>query len=346
MVKKVFILEEKMQKIIALTILVLAAGLCFGQQPVVAVAPFEAVSGNTESDAETIAEIFAIELQQTGLVRVVSRAGFTEIMNEHKFQLGDLSSDEKTAALAKGINANWVVRGKVQKLGQMTVVTATFLDVNTIEITGGAPMYLSSIEEMPIKVIPFVSQIKESIQKFIENQQENKVYRVGDIGPAGGYIFYVKGDTSGGWRYLEVAPSSTEFTNVTWGEEGKIVWGTSEAIGSGKQNTKVILDFQRKTGYSNSAVQLCDSLSCGGYDDWFLPSKDELYLIYQNLIAKGIGDFSANFFWSSTNGLDNSAWILNIYKAEMYYSEYNTGGKRNSSNKQGRSCSVRAVRMF
>ena len=32
-------------------------------------------------------------------------------------------------------------------------------------------------------------------------------YKVGDEGPAGGIIFYDKGEYSDGWRYLEAAPA-------------------------------------------------------------------------------------------------------------------------------------------
>jgi len=37
-------------------------------------------------------------------------------------------------------------------------------------------------------------------------------YALRDVGPAGGYIFYDKGSYSNGWRYLEAAPKSTEWT--------------------------------------------------------------------------------------------------------------------------------------
>ncbi|MDR1099968.1 MAG: hypothetical protein LBL28_05740, partial [Treponema sp.] len=62
-----------MKKIIAVMILVLTAGLCFGQQPRVAITPFTVTSGNAESDAGTIAEIFGLELQAKNVVRVYTR---------------------------------------------------------------------------------------------------------------------------------------------------------------------------------------------------------------------------------------------------------------------------------
>ena len=40
-----------------------------------------------------------------------------------------------------------------------------------------------------------------------ESDKANKDYKIGDVGPAGGYIFFDKGYYSDGWRYLEAAPS-------------------------------------------------------------------------------------------------------------------------------------------
>ena len=51
------------------------------------------------------------------------------------------------------------------------------------------------------------------------NDQEvsarSRVYRIAQKGPAGGWVFFDKGDYSGGWRYLEAAPEG--LGDVEWG---------------------------------------------------------------------------------------------------------------------------------
>ena len=54
------------------------------------------------------------------------------------------------------------------------------------------------------------------------------------------------------------------------------------------------------------AARLCGDLVQGGYSDWYLPSKDELNLLYLNRTA--IGGFADNDYWSSTEFDGNTAW--------------------------------------
>jgi formylglycine-generating enzyme required for sulfatase activity len=82
-------------------------------------------------------------------------------------------------------------------------------------------------------------------------------------GPAGGFVFYDKGSYSDGWRYLECspvdAPSTVRYNSV------KSPNGLSEALGSGKKNTEIILSSslsnRNDTGFwFYTAASLCKSL--------------------------------------------------------------------------------------
>ena len=167
-----------------------------------------------------------------------------------------------------------------------------------------------------------------------------KAYQIGDIGPSGGYIFYAKGVYDDGWQYLEAAPygwykGATDSDGVYSGETDPCFqWGaygyevdpsaSADALGTGKTNTTNIVSYHDALGdyYSDPtkyhtnndgtvAAKVCAeySLEQGGmtYDDWFLPSKAELYRMYQNLHLRGLGDFYDSWaYWSSTEYSDKN----------------------------------------
>jgi hypothetical protein len=127
-------------------------------------------------------------------------------------------------------------------------------------------------------------------------------YKVGDTGPAGGIVFYDKGNNSGGWRYLEAAPASTEVKTFWASEEFPVDSILNvRAMGTGKSNTAFIMrQAASKGGGFDWAAEVCDALSINDYDDWFLPSQDELHMMYGNLARRGLGEFKAEWYWSST----------------------------------------------
>jgi hypothetical protein len=159
-------------------------------------------------------------------------------------------------------------------------------------------------------------------------------YAIGERGPAGGIVFYDKGSYSNGWRYLEAAPVETEFS-AQWGAYEKNVGGPVAVAGAGKRNTELIAAFLRNNRESGRAAQFCDSLVFDGYDDWFLPSKDELSLMYANLKARGLGEFSGGWYWSSSESNNNTAWDQRFSDGGQY-----------SNHVKDNTHSVRAVRAF
>ena len=114
-------------------------------------------------------------------------------------------------------------------------------------------------------------------------------YAIGDTGPAGGVIFYENPNyAADGWRYLEAAPYD-QSAGAKWGCFRKAIAGArGTAVGTGKQNTRDMLAACPEPG---TAADLCANFSLNGIRGWFLPSRDELALMYRNLKASGAVDF-------------------------------------------------------
>ena len=138
-------------------------------------------------------------------------------------------------------------------------------------------------------------------------------YAIGDVGPGGGKIFITPstaGNSTG--QYFEVAPVGVEVQR-TWatGFYQLFSAGASDtAIGTGAQNT-IDIDAQSGNVAATSAAVYCSELVSGGQSDWFLPSRDELNLMYTNLhiLVPPLGGFSPGYYWSSSEYVGVFAWI-------------------------------------
>jgi hypothetical protein len=108
---------------------------------------------------------------------------------------------------------------------------------------------------------------------------------------AGGIVFYID---STGLNGLVCA--AADQGSYTWGCQGTNI-PTGTAFGTGATNTAAIV---ASCGDANIAAKICDNLVLNSYSDWFLPSKDELSLIYTNLYAQGLGSFSTSYYWCSS----------------------------------------------
>ena len=319
---------------------ILAIFVCtglFAQQPVVAVAPFNAISGISATEANMITRVFTIRLGNTQKVAFVDRTIVDRVLQEHRFQAGDWSNAQKTAELGRALNADWIVRGELEKFGTNILVTVQFYDIQTFRFMGGGDLRIANADAAYDNMDPLVNKLVETIASTGARPQTARIqggtYKVGDIGPAGGIVFYDRGFVSDGWRYLEAAPSGTEFS-AEWGIYRRDVAGTGTAIGSGNRNTQIIVDRLKQLGENDRAAQICAGMDIDGFTDWFLPSDDELDLMYKNLKQKGLGGFSNNWYWSSSQISKDSAWGR----------RFNNG--KQTSYAKDLTGSVRAIRQF
>lgn len=93
-------------------------------------------------------------------------------------------------------------------------------------------------------------------------------------------------------------------TSAVWGLVSQLDIGTATNLGSGSANTKLIVASFSST--VNYAAKICADLTLNGYDDWYLPSKDELDILYKNKSA--VGDFANERYWSSSEGNTQTGW--------------------------------------
>jgi hypothetical protein len=149
-------------------------------------------------------------------------------------------------------------------------------------------------------------------------------YAIGDTGPGGGIVFYI---TDAGVHGLEAAP--VDQTDSIWGCYGTSIAGTSTAVGTGKANTALIV---AGCADADTAAKVAAAYSLGAFDDWYLPSKDELALLYAQKAV--VGAFAPNYYWSSTEKYELIAW-----------SQYFVNGLRGDNDKDA-TLHVRAVRNF
>lgn len=146
-----------------------------------------------------------------------------------------------------------------------------------------------------------------------------------------GEIGYVPGEVHG----IIVADIDINSTNpIKWYNSTNVVTNAiSSAIGTGEQNTNLIVATQ---GSGNYAAKICYDLVLNGYDDWYLPSKDELISMYNySTVYNLTNDMIAGTYWSSTEYNQTTAYYKNCY-----------GGASDGNNNKSSIYYVRPLRSF
>ncbi len=147
----------------------------------------------------------------------------------------------------------------------------------------------------------FIVSIRISSQAFEEADNKNK--KVVGQTYGGGIIFYV--DASGE-HGLIASIDNGEGVRAQWGCYDMLVDDTQTGIGTGLENTKRIILQCRTAATGNIAARLCNELVLEDYTDWFLPSKEELNLLYEN--KEIIGGYQHGYYWSSSEVDQHFAW--------------------------------------
>jgi hypothetical protein len=180
---------------------------------------------------------------------------------------------------------------------------------DSVRITGGVPFsadynYRSGNDRYYTFTMPAYNATVAADFRF---------FSVGDTGPGGGKIFYA--DVSYVSTYYEAAPDDAVSLSpgpvsydIRWSQNALAWVGTNTGRGYGRQNTDWILAATEPWDYN--AAQSCDAYTYGSYNDWFLPSLEELLDLYNQQGV--VGNLAAGRYWSSSEYSNSNAYFVDF----------------------------------
>jgi hypothetical protein len=282
-----------------------------------------------------------------GKLMVVDRANLDKVRAEQGFQLSGEVDDDSAKSIGKLLGAGAIVTGAFTDLGDVYSLSLKAINIETALVAVSYPADITKSTRIETMLAsgggagtgggagPGTAQAGGRAAPAAPAKE----YKIGDTGPAGGLVFFDMGFHVDGWRYLEAAPQDFP-TGVQWGELDVLNELPETGIGKGNSNTTSIVSILKKKGQSMRAAQVVTLPQYGGFDDWFLPSRDELNLMYENLKKQRLGGFSNTVYWSSSttgNYIDVGhvgVWQINFSDGRRVNAHYWNEG------------SVRAIRRF
>ncbi|MDA3886842.1 MAG: hypothetical protein PF638_14725 [Candidatus Delongbacteria bacterium] len=339
-----------------LLMLVICSVSVFPQdKPIITVLDFET---NEVSHAEmrSIITLISSVLFKTNHFTVIDVSQRETVLKEQKFSLSGSSDESSMLEVGKLLSAEAIIVGSIGRVGSKYVLSVKLLETETATTMNTADGIYKDLDELLNHIYDIAVEIAEPyapaheiVEKFEPEQDQNSkrnndnfgitssgvfsFYSLGDTGPAGGVIFYIDEANDFIWDYLEAAPIE-QSSSHSWIADSlllsKVNLKTSTDLGTGSANTD---DIIAQTGNTESAAKICRDYSGGGFTDWFLPSKDELNLMYKQ--KEIIGDISiGGFYWSSSEDSQYNAWF------QMFQTSHQLSSPKSSR------VGIRAIRAF
>lgn len=139
----------------------------------------------------------------------------------------------------------------------------------------------------------------------------------------GGVIFHLWKDNAGVEHGLIVALTDQSISQA-WSNATPAEIGTSaQSSWDGLSNSNSIVG---QAGHTSSAAKLCLDLVSGGQSDWYLPSIQELNMLWNNYYTvtralsqiSGATQLSNSVYWSSSEYYSSSAWLFTFVNGGAY----------------------------
>ena len=300
------------------------------------------VAANTlkvDTDATSVNAAGALmdsELTDLAGIKAVTIASLQEKPAEGAFADGDktkLDAIEASADVTDAANvaaAGALMDSELTDLAGIKAITISTLQVIPSEgaFVDGDKTKLDGIEALIVALENKVRALEE----------HTPIAEVGDF-RAGGVVFWLDPADN---RHGLVCAIEDQSAGIQWYNGSYITTGaTGTAIGAGSANTTAIIASQGAPEVSYAAG-LARAYGGGGFNDWFLPSKDALNQMYQN---KATINSTATANSGSNLQTSVSYWSSTEYDVNYAFSHFFFIGSQGVLLKNA-THNVRAVRAF
>ena len=218
------------------------------------------------------------------------------------------------------------------EIGAGTVVSGTFATIDwangpyfvktETDPTGGTNYTISGTSQL--LSVPYALYAKSAGTVSGGGTGGNFTHYIGEEF-GGGVIFHLWKDAQGVEHGLIVDKTDLSTGQVWSNVSGTLIGATAQSSWDGLSNSNAIVG---QAGHTSSAAALCLNSTNGGQSDWYLPSIQELNMLWNNYYTvahsltqiSGATQITPAFYWSSTEYDYYGAWYFGFYGGDAYSS--------------------------
>jgi hypothetical protein len=162
----------------------------------------------------------------------------------------------------------------------------------------------------------------------------------------GGVIFYI--DNTGIHGLIAAATDQNKITDqTTWNYNNIDLVTNAISLTNGSNNTQLIINVQGNSG--NYAALIAKNYNGGGFNDWFLPSVNQLQTLFSAVATLQPSSYNVNsnaifyasfggIYWSSSEASKDGAYVVGFTGQSQVFSK--------SANNSSGYALVRTIRAF